>query len=123
MNIHLGQILLGIGLVFFIIYAFRIRKLVFDRIIFLFGAFAGLILVFFPELSTKIANWLGIGRGVDFIFYLFIIISLFYFVSVSAELRAMRKKVTELTRLYALQNPQFGSAKISHKSSTQKKGK
>lgn len=123
MNNHFGQILLGIGLVLFIIYAFRIRKLVFDRIIFLFGAVAGLILVFLPELSTKIANWLGIGRGVDFIFYLFIIISLFYFVSVSAELRAMRKKVTELTRLYALQNPQIGSVKISHKSPTQKKGK
>jgi hypothetical protein len=112
MSSHLGQILLIIGLVFFVFYVIKIRKLVFDRIIFIVGAIGGIILVFFPQLSTTIANWMGIGRGVDLVFYIFIIVSLFYFVSVNAEIRNLRKQITEIIRTQALANPIKGKSSI-----------
>jgi len=105
MTNHLGQILLLLGLLLFIYYVIKIRKLVFDRIIFIIGAVGGIFLVFFPQVSTTIANWMGIGRGTDLVFYLFIIVSLFYFVSVNAEIRNLRKQITELNRSQALAAP------------------
>jgi hypothetical protein len=115
---HLGQILLLIGLLFFIFYVIEIRKLVFDRIIFIIGAVVGIFLVFFPEVSTVVANWMGIGRGADLVFYLFIIVSLFYFVSVNAEIRHLQKQITELTRTQALANPTLGKQKTKRKTAS-----
>ena len=115
MSNHLGQILLLIGLLFFIFYVIKIRKLVFDRIIFIIGAVVGIFLVFFPGVSTVIANWMGIGRGADLVFYLFIIVSLFFFVSVNAEIRHLQKQITELTRTQALANPILGKQKTKRK--------
>jgi hypothetical protein len=118
MSNHLGQILLLIGLLFFIFYVIKIRKLVFDRIIFIIGAVVGIFLVFFPGVSTVIANWMGIGRGADLVFYLFIIVSLFYFVSVNAEIRNLQKQITELTRTQALANPMLGKQEAKRKASS-----
>jgi hypothetical protein len=118
MSNHLGQILLLIGLLFFIFYVIKIRKLVFDRIIFIIGAIVGIFLVFFPEVSTVIANWMGIGRGADLVFYLFIIVSLFYFVSVNAEIRNLQKQITELTRTQALANPMLGKQNAKRKAAS-----
>lgn len=117
MNNHIGQILLLIGLALFIFYVIKIRKLVFDRIIFIIGAVIGIFLVFFPNVSTVIANWVGIGRGADLVFYLFIIVSLFYFVSVNAEVRNLQKQITELTRTQALANPELGKQRAKRKTS------
>jgi hypothetical protein len=118
MSNHLGQILLLIGLLFFIFYVIKIRKLVFDRIIFIIGAVVGIFLVFFPGVSTVIANWMGIGRGADLVFYLFIIVSLFYFVSVNVEIRNLQKQITELTRTQALTNPMLGKQKAKRKAAS-----
>jgi hypothetical protein len=118
MSNHLGQILLLIGLLFFIFYVIKIRKSVFDRIIFIIGAIVGIFLVFFPEVSTVIANWMGIGRGADLVFYLFIIVSLFYFVSVNAEIRNLQKQITELTRTQALANPMLGKQNAKRKAAS-----
>jgi hypothetical protein len=108
MTIHPSQIILIIGLLFFIFYLFKLRKLIFDRIFFLIVAIVGLILVLFPQLSAIVANWLGIVRGSDLVFYTFIIFSLFYFVSLNAEIRMLRKQITELARSQALANPVKG---------------
>jgi len=108
MTIHPSQIVLIIGLLFFIFYIFKIRKLIFDRLIFLIGAVLGLVLALFPQLSSIVANWLGIVRGSDLVFYVFIIFSLFYFVSVNSEIRDLRKQITNLTRKQALATPTWG---------------
>jgi hypothetical protein len=117
MSNHLGQILLLFGLILFVFYVIKIRKLVFDRIIFIIGAVVGILLVFFPGISTVVANWIGIGRGADLVFYLFIIVSLFYFVSVNAEIRNLRKQITELSRSLALAAPIQGKPRIKHSKS------
>ena len=108
MSIHPSQIVLIIGLLFFIFYIFFMRKLIFDRVIFLIGAAVGLVLALFPQLSSIVAKWLGIVRGSDLVFYIFIVFSLFYFVSVNTEIRNLRKQITDLTRVQALANPLRG---------------
>jgi hypothetical protein len=108
MTIRPSQIVLVIGLLFFIFYLFKMRKLIFSRVIFLIGAIIGIALALFPQFSSIVANWLGIARGSDLVFYVFIIFSLFYFVSVNSEIRQVRNQITELTRAQALSNPLQG---------------
>lgn len=79
-----------------------------DHFIFLIGAIFGIILVFFPNLSTRVANWLGIGRGVDLLFYLFIIFNLFFWVSAISKNRRTEKRITRIVRFIALTNPLRG---------------
>jgi hypothetical protein len=108
MTIHPSQIVLIIVLLFFIFYVFKLRKLIIDRIIFLVGGLIGIVLALFPQLSSIVANWLGIVRGSDLVIYSFIVFSLFYFVSVNAEIRDLRRQITDLTRKQALANPIIG---------------
>ena len=63
MSIQIGQIVLIIALILFIVYVYRLRSVLLERVIYLACALAGMVLVIAPELSTRIANLLGIGRG------------------------------------------------------------
>ena len=103
-----SQILLIAGLVAFAWYVFRVRSVLFDRIIYLILAGGGLVFVLHPSLSTWIANRVGIGRGTDLVFYTFIIFSLFYFVNITSELKRLEQKMTELVRTLALATPVAG---------------
>jgi hypothetical protein len=69
----------------------------------------GIALVIDPTASTQIANLLGIGRGADLLFYLFIIASLFYAVATRSRIRRMEKQITNLVRQNALDHPIEGN--------------
>ena len=63
-----------------------------------------IIFSFLPDMSTDIANYFGIGRGADFLFYishmvLFFIGFLFYL-----HTKKMEKKWTKLIRHLAITN-------------------
>ncbi len=105
MSIHLSQILLLAGLALFVLYIFRLRSVLADRLIYLACALVGTFLVIFPEDATEVAHLLGIGRGADLLFYLFIMVSLFYIVSLNAEIRRLKRQVTLLIRQQALDHP------------------
>lgn len=64
----------------------------------------GLVLIGFPNLSSKIANALGIGRGADLVFYLFILFSWFWFMIIENKIRKSDEKITKLVRYLALKN-------------------
>jgi len=105
MNILLSQVLLLGALVLFILYIFRLRTDFLDRIVYLVCAAVGIVLVIDPKLSSDIANLLGIGRGADLLFYLFIIASLFYAVATRLRLRRIERQITQLVRQNALDHP------------------
>jgi len=105
MNIQLSQVLLVGALVLFILYIFRLRTEFLDRIVYLVCAAVGIVMVIEPNLSSQIANMLGIGRGADLLFYLFIIASLFYAVATRSRLRRMERQITQLVRQNALDHP------------------
>jgi hypothetical protein len=111
MTIQPSQILLTAALLLFILYIFRLRSEFIDRIVYIACTLAGIVFVIDPELSTRIANFLGIGRGADLIFYLFIIASLFYAVATRSRLRRMEIQLTELVRRDAISRPIQGEAR------------
>ena len=86
----------------------RTKTRTYERILTVFVVLVGIVFVIFPNLPTYIANLFGIGRGADFIFYLFIIFSIFWFTSISARVRNTDKKLTEIVRTIALSSPQLG---------------
>jgi hypothetical protein len=65
---------------------------------------AGLYLVWSPEQSTAVAEFIGIGRGADLILYLWVCISLNMLLSLHLKLRIQNETLTKLARAMALKN-------------------
>ncbi len=105
MSIQFSQVILIAALILFVVYIYRLRTVFLDRIIYLVCALLGIILVIDPPLTTQIANWLGIGRGADLLFYLFIIASLFYVVATRSRIRRLEQQVTRLVQQNAIEHP------------------
>jgi len=108
MNIQLSQIILIAALIAFVFYIYRLRTVILDRIIYLACALVGIVLVIDPALSSRIANSLGIGRGADLLFYLFIVASLFYVVATRSRIRRLEKQITRLVQQNAIDHPVQG---------------
>ena len=98
----LGQVLLVSLVVALCVYVFALRNVLTDRLAMLVLALIGVVLVLWPGLSEDVARPLGIGRGTDLVFYLFIIFCLFRFVSAAAEARRLERRVVDLTRRQAI---------------------
>lgn len=105
MNIELSQLLLIGSLIIFILYVFMLRTLFLDRIVLLVITLSGILLVINPDMASQIANLLGIGRGADLLLYLFVVAGLFYAVTMSSEIKRLKRQVTELVRYIAVSNP------------------
>ncbi len=70
-----------------------------------------LALVIFPGISTGIANKIGVGRGVDLVFYFSHLFLLFLIVGLWRRSTVLMAIVTKLSRAIALQN----ATKLSEK--------
>lgn len=108
MTIQLSQVLLILALILFILYVYRLRSILLERMIYLLCGLVGIVLVIYPDLSTLIANRLGIGRGVDLLVYLCIVVGLFYAVSLTARIKRLERQLTEVIRRQALEHPREG---------------
>ncbi len=104
MNFSLAQVILIVLMVGVIAYVFTVRSVSRDRAVMLVLAAAGCLLVLWPGLSTDVAHGVGIGRGTDLIFYLFVVFCLFRFVSTSSEMRRLNEKLAQAVRETALHN-------------------
>ena len=68
----------------------------------LLTALAGLYFVWVPEDSTRLAEFVGIGRGVDLILYTWVGISLIVILNLHLKLRTQLEMITLLARSIAL---------------------
>ncbi len=68
------------------------------RLLMFFVFSLGILLVISPELSSKAAAKLGIGRGVDLIFYISILLGALGFIVIYAKYRKMEVLLTDLIR-------------------------
>jgi hypothetical protein len=66
------------------------------------SALVGLYLVWVPSEATALAQWAGIGRGVDLILYLWVVISLLILLNLHLKIRAQTELITTLARSIAL---------------------
>ena len=62
----------------------------------------GLYFIWFPAHATFLAEAVGIGRGVDLIIYIWIVISLLVIFNLHLKLRSQMELITELAREIAI---------------------
>ena len=105
MTVSPSQLILAAAIVAFLVYTFRLRTILFDRIIYLLLALGGLALVIRPALATDLAHLLGIGRGADLLLYALVMLSLFRDVGTASELRQIERRLTLIVRRLALKTP------------------
>jgi hypothetical protein len=68
------------------------------------AAFAGLYFVWIPSHAMVLAEWVGIGRGVDLIIYIWVVISLILILNLHLKIRAQLELITVLARKIAIAN-------------------
>lgn len=78
------------------------------RICILFLGALGLLLVVDPELSNRVAHLVGVGRGADLIFYVFIAVAPFGVLRFYLRVRSLELRQVELVRELALQAHALG---------------
>src|SRR4029077_9050861 len=85
-----------------VFYFRRLRSRVIDRAVVLGLGALGVALLCAPDVSTRIANLFGVGRGVDLVFYLGFaglgFVSLLFY----SQQRKLELRLTELTRALAI---------------------
>ena len=97
------QLLLMALLVLLVAAGFRrLRSRLFHRLALLGLALFATVLIAVPELSTSMAERVGVGRGVDLLMYLGFIGVAFAFVVLYARLRAAEERLTEVVRITAI---------------------
>jgi small membrane protein len=97
------QLILIIGLLAILVSYFRwFRSAVVDKLLVVCIMAAGVFMVAFPELTNKLAAALGVGRGADLVFYLFIVGFCYLMLLVYAKLKRMERQLAELARKQAL---------------------
>lgn len=65
---------------------------------------AGAVLVLLPDVANDIANFVGIGRGADLVFYVFIVVGLTAIFNLHLRLRTEQERLTAVVRELALMN-------------------
>jgi hypothetical protein len=70
----------------------------------------GAVLVIRPELSTQIAQYLGVGRGSDLVLYLWMAVSLLLLANIHFRLRSQNAMITLLAREIAIQQAEAKDA-------------
>jgi hypothetical protein len=63
---------------------------------------AVIVISFIPNLTTQISNFLGIGRGIDLIVYISVIVMFYLIFRLYVKLESVEKEVTLLVRKFAL---------------------
>ena len=89
-----------------IVYFYRLRTLLLDRMmIFCMGVF-GSAMVLRPDWADKLAKVFGVGRGADFIFYFCFLGFGFLCLLLWVKMRNLEIQVTKLVRMLALKEDQ-----------------
>ena len=70
----------------------------------MFAALAGMYLVWIPAHATALAETAGVGRGVDLVLYIWVVISLLLFLNLHLKLRAQMDLITTLARAVTIAN-------------------
>jgi hypothetical protein len=63
----------------------------------------GVLFVIDPDLTTRIAHSVGVGRGADLLLYLFCLATVTMFLKLYQRNRTVEEKLTEVVRQMALQ--------------------
>lgn len=74
-----------------------------DRLLLIGAALVGIVMIANPDLTTEIANLIGVGRGTDLLLYFGLTVFGFVLSYLYSRLRSTEARLTELTRYIAIQ--------------------
>ncbi len=79
------------------------KKITFGELIFWLGIWSGLVfVVFFPDVTTRIAKLVGIGRGIDVIVYISISLLFYLIFRLYVKIEETESEITKLVREISL---------------------
>ena len=81
-----------------------LRNRVFGRLFFGVQFVVGVIFVLVPDLSSRLAALLGVGRGTDFLLYMLIMLFYITVLAFTARIRRMERSQTLMVRSLAIEN-------------------
>lgn len=93
------QIVLISAVVFLAFYMYlRLRSSLLDAV--LIFAFCGVAVFFilFPDTTTRLAQWMGVKRGINLIFYCITLFFFFLILKLYARMRRLENKFAEMVR-------------------------
>lgn len=95
-------ILIPLVLVTMLVYLTHARSRIVGRIVVIFIGLAATAMVWMPEITQRVAEYLGVGRGTDLILYLGFLGLAFICSMLFSQLRHQEMQLTGLTRAIAL---------------------
>lgn len=102
------QLLLIIGLVFLgFLAGLVLRNKLFGRLFFTGIFLLGIIFVAWPDLTTVLAQLIGVNRGTDLLLYLLIIAVFFGGLCIVAKCRQQDRRLTLLVRKLAIRDSEI----------------
>ena len=116
MMLNAIQVVLVAGIILLCVYSYtRLRSSYFDAFLIILFAGVGIFFVFFPDYTTTIAHYLGVGRGVDMIFYLAILFFTFIGMKLYRKVRKLEQMLTQIIREQGIKNATFPGGKEKDK--------
>ena len=103
----LGVIAAGVAL-----YFGRLRSSFGDRFMVLGICAAATILILFPDVTSRMAVWVGVGRGVDLVIYLALLGLAFLHLINYSRMRHLRQQMTQMVREDAIRQAYFPEAPL-----------
>jgi len=92
-------LLLSFTMVFLVI-----KRHALGRIFFMAQFVVGALFVVFPDLSTRVAQCIGVGRGTDLLLYFLIVLFYMTVLLFIAAIRRIEQRQTAILRQLAIQN-------------------
>ena len=78
------------------------RTRAWKKLIMLALAVAAVISILYPQLTTKVANLVGVGRGTDLLLYLLVAVFLYVTVGFYLRFRDLERQLTVMARRLAI---------------------
>ena len=93
------QIVLISAVVFIAFYMYlRLRSNLLDAILIFSFCLVAVFFILFPDVTTKIAQLLGVKRGINLVFYSITLFFFFLILKLYSRIRKLENKFTELVR-------------------------
>jgi hypothetical protein len=110
MNGIQAVLLTGVAFIF-LYFIIRLKKRLLDIIILFLMIAGAVVFILWPDLTSVIAQKLGVGRGTDLILYLSILIFWFMILKLYTRIRKLEQMFTQIIRNDAIKNVQENNEK------------
>jgi small membrane protein len=101
------QLILLLALIILLISYFRwFRSAAFDKILIALIFLTGILFVLFPDTTTKISLFLGVGRGADLLVYAAVISFGYIVLLLYSKIKKLESQLAELVRYQAIKGAQ-----------------